>query len=105
MNGVVPSFPTELLQLVFSYLLLEDLKSAAMVTKRWQDAGEALKLWEDKKVDNQDDDWEAARLPVLLHCLQCKIAFHISEPWLGAVNMAHACSGAPGVIKVEEFLG
>ena len=49
MNGVVPSFPTELLQLVFSYLLLEDLKSAAMVTKRWQDAGEALKLWEDKK--------------------------------------------------------
>lgn len=22
-----------------------------------------------------------------------------------AVNMAHACSGAPGVIKVEEFLG
>ena len=79
----MPSFPTELLQLVFSYLLLEDLKSAAMVTKRWQDAGEALKLWEDKKVDNQDDDWEAARLPVLLHCLQCKLLFTFQNPGWG----------------------
>ena len=50
------SFSTELRQLLFSCLLLEDLKSAAMVSKRWQDTGEVLKLWEDKKVANQDDD-------------------------------------------------
>ena len=56
MNGVVPSFLTELCQLLFSCLLLEDLKSAVMVSKRWQDTGEVLKLWEDKKVANQDDD-------------------------------------------------
>ena len=56
MNGVVPSFLTELCQLLFSCLLLEDLKSAAMVSKRWHDTGEVLKLWEDKKVANQDDD-------------------------------------------------
>ena len=56
MNGVVPSFLTELYQLFFSYLRLEDLKSAVMVSERWQDTGEVLKLWEDKKVANQDDD-------------------------------------------------
>ena len=50
------SFSTELRQLLFSCLLLEDLKSAAVVSKRWQDTGEVLKLWEDKKVANQDDD-------------------------------------------------
>ena len=49
------SFSTELRQLLFSCLLLEDLKSVAMVSKRWQDTGEVLKLWEDKKVANQDD--------------------------------------------------
>ena len=27
-----------------------------MVSKRWQDTGEVLKLWEDKKAANQDDD-------------------------------------------------
>ena len=46
-NGVMPSFPTELHQLVFSYLLLKDFKSAAMVSKMWQDTDEVLKLWED----------------------------------------------------------
>ena len=46
-NGVMPSFPTELHQLVFSYLLPEDFKSAAMVSKMWQDTDEVLKLWED----------------------------------------------------------
>ena len=56
MNGVVPSFLPELYQLLFSYLRLEDLKSAVMVSERWQDTGEVLKLWEDKKVANQDDD-------------------------------------------------
>ena len=50
MNGVVPTFLTELCQLLFSCLLLEDLKSAVMVSKRWQDTGEVLKLWEGKKV-------------------------------------------------------
>ena len=50
------SFSIELRQLLFSCLLLEDLKSAAMVSKRWHDTGEVLKLWEDKKVANQDDD-------------------------------------------------
>ena len=44
-NGVMPSFPTN--QLVFSYLLPEDFKSAAMVSKMWQDTDEVLKLWED----------------------------------------------------------
>ena len=52
----MPSFLTELYQLFFSYLRLEDLKSAVMVSERWQDTGEVLKLWEDKKVANQDDD-------------------------------------------------
>ena len=33
------------------------------------------------------------------------LLLHISEPWLVAVNMAHACSGVPGAIKDEEFLG
>ena len=46
-NGVMPSFPTELHQLVFSYLLPEDFNSAAMVSKMWQDTDEVLKLWED----------------------------------------------------------
>ena len=49
--------------------------------------------------------WKAARLPLFLLGLQCKLAFHISEPWLVTVNMANACSGAPGAIKVEKFLG
>ena len=52
----MPSFLTELYQLFFSYLRLEDLKSAVMVSERWQDTGEVLKLWEDKKVANEDDD-------------------------------------------------
>ena len=46
-NGVMPSFPTKLHQLVFSYLLPEDFKSAAMDSKMWQDTDEVLKLWED----------------------------------------------------------
>ena len=52
--------------------------------------------------------WEAAQPTILLNGLQCNIVFlllHISEPWLVAVNMAHACSGVPGAIKDEEFLG
>ena len=43
-------FPAELLQLIFSYLPLGDLKSAVLVCKRWKDVGEGSKLWEDKKL-------------------------------------------------------
>ena len=39
-------FPAELLQLIFSYLPLGDLKSAVLVCKRWNDVGERSKLWE-----------------------------------------------------------
>ena len=43
-------FPAELLQLIFSYLPLVDLKSALLVNKRWKGVGESSTLWEDKKL-------------------------------------------------------
>ena len=55
-NNVMSIFPTELLQLVFSFLPLEDLKSVVMVCKRWQEVGEVMKLWEDKKAVFLEDD-------------------------------------------------
>ena len=44
------TFPSELLQLIFSFLPLDDLKSVVRVCKRWLDVGEAFKLWGNKKV-------------------------------------------------------
>ena len=44
------TFPPELLQLIFSFLPLDDLKSAVRVCKRWLDVGEGSQLWESKKV-------------------------------------------------------
>ena len=38
-------FPAELLQLIFFFLLLGDLKSFVLVCKRWNDVGERSKLW------------------------------------------------------------
>ena len=77
-----------------------------------QEATLALEMREDCELEeldigNDSGTPESINPPLLqgIHCLQCKIAFYISEPLLVAVNMAHACSGAPGVIKVEEFLG
>ena len=55
-NNVMSIFPTELLQLVFSFLPLEDLKSVVMVCKRWQEVGEVMKLWEDTRVVFLEDD-------------------------------------------------
>ena len=55
-NHVMSSFPTELLQFVFSFLPIEDLNSAVMVCKRWQEVGEVMKLWEDKRVVFLEDD-------------------------------------------------
>ena len=43
-------FPAELLQLIFFYLPLCDLKSAVLVCKRWKGVAENSKLWEDKKL-------------------------------------------------------
>ena len=43
-------FPAELLQLIFFYLPLCDLKSAVLVCKRWKSVAENSKLWEDKKL-------------------------------------------------------
>ena len=50
MGRNMSSFPPELLQLIFSFLPLEDLKSVVRVCKRWLDVGEASQLWENKKV-------------------------------------------------------
>ena len=44
------TFPPELLQLIFSFLPLDDLKSVVRVCKRWLDVGEGSQLWESKKV-------------------------------------------------------
>ena len=38
------TFPSELLQLIFSFLPLDDLKSVVRVCKRWLNVGEASKL-------------------------------------------------------------
>ena len=43
-------FPAELLQLIFFYLPLCDLKSAVLVCKRWKGVAENSKLWQDKKL-------------------------------------------------------
>ena len=44
------TFPPQLLQLIFSFLPLDDLKSVVRVCKRWLDVGEGSQLWESKKV-------------------------------------------------------
>ena len=43
-------FPAELLQLIFFYLPLGDLKSLVLVCKRWNDVGERSKLWEKEQL-------------------------------------------------------
>ena len=43
-------FPAELLQLIFFYLPLCDLKSAVLVCKRWKGVADNSKLWEDKQL-------------------------------------------------------
>ena len=47
------TFPPELLQLIFSFLPLDELKSVVRVCKRWLDVGEGSQLWESKKVTFQ----------------------------------------------------
>ena len=42
--------PAELLQLIFFYLPLCDLKSAVLVCKRWKGVADNSKLWEDKQL-------------------------------------------------------
>ena len=79
---------------IYKKVTTQDVRAChcPLLCTRWREEGSAaFKPTACQVFRKQHLRWrEAAWLPLLLLGLQCKLAFHISEPWLVAVNMAHA---------------
>ena len=92
---------------IYKKVTTQDVRAChcPLLCTRWREEGSAaFKPTACQVFRKQHLRWrEAAWLPLLLLGLQCKLAFHISELWLVAVNMALAHALAPANAHSQAF--
>ena len=97
-------FPSELLQLIFSYLSFADLKSVVMVCKRWQDVGDASKLWREMKVVIREGVCHCPQsLSAALNVVKRRRICSIKAIGLSSDKVEQIARGMKGYTKVEEL--